>query len=223
MHRFTDDPRRTADEHYLGRDPLSGVSPSILEFVKTKAGRRIVDLGCGTGGYALMLQRAGFEVTGIDSNAAHVAATASLGVPTREVDGPLPFADRSVDTLIMIEVLEHVPDEEIEPLLEEVRRVVRTNVLLTVPDCGDVSKMRDVGLTCEHFLASDHVQFFTASSLGALLGQFFPKVDIVRGHPLLPHLLLPPPVRRPLSALYRLGVLRASLYSRLFVEARVDE
>ena len=41
MHRFTDDPRRTADQHYLGRDPLSGVSPSILEFVKRRAGHRI--------------------------------------------------------------------------------------------------------------------------------------------------------------------------------------
>src|SRR5204863_5941238 len=105
-------------------------------------------------------------------------AAASLGVPALAVDGALPLADRSVDTLMMIEVLEHVPDEAIGPLLEEVRRVVRTNVLVTVPDCGDVSRMREVGVTCEHFLASDHVQFFTASSLGALLGKFFPKVEI---------------------------------------------
>jgi len=222
MHRFTDDPRRTADRHYLGRDPMSGVSGSILEFVRARAGHRIVDLGCGTGGYALMLQRAGFEVTALDSNAEHVAAAASLGVPAFEVNGALPFADRSVDTLMMIEVLEHVPDDELAPLLEEVRRVVRKNVLVTVPDCGDVSRMRDVGVTCEHFLAADHVQFFTARSLGALLGKFFPKVEIVRGDPILPHLLLPSPVRRPLSALYRLGVLRPSLYSRLFVEARID-
>lgn len=222
MNRFTDDPRRTADRHYLNRDPMSGVSPSILEFVKTRAGRRIVDLGCGTGGYALMLQRAGFDVTALDSNAEHVAAAASLGVTAREVNGALPFADRSVDTLIMIEVLEHVPDADIESLLEEVRRVVRTNVLLTVPDCGDVSTLQPAGITCEHFLASDHVQFFTARSLSALLSRFFPKVEIVRGDPILPHLLLPRPVRRPLSALYRLGVLRPSLYQRLFVDARID-
>jgi SAM-dependent methyltransferase len=201
---------------------MSGVSGSILEFVKTRAGRRIVDLGCGTGGYALMLQRAGFEVTALDSNPAHVAAATTLGVPAFEVDGALPFADHSVDTVVMIEVLEHVPDEALAPLLEEVGRIVRTNVLLTVPDCGDVSRMRDVGVTLEHFLASDHVQFFTAGSLGALLSEFFPKVEIVRGDPILPHLLLPPLVRRPLSALYRLGLLRPSLYSRLFVEARID-
>lgn len=222
MRRYTDDPHRSADRHYLGRDPLSGVSGSILEFVKRRAGRRIVDLGCGTGGYALMLQRAGFEVTALDSNAEHVAAAANLGVPAKQVNGTLPLADHSVDTLVMIEVLEHVPDDQIEPLLAEIRRVARTNLLLTVPDCGDVSTLQSVSVTCEHFLASDHVQFFTAASLGALLGKFFRKVDIVRGDPILPHLLLPPPVRRPISGLYRLGVLRPSLYSRLFVEARID-
>lgn len=222
MHRFTDDPRRSADQHYLGRDPLSGVSATILEFVKARAGRHVVDLGCGTGGYAVMLQRAGFEVTALDSNPDHVAAAVRLGVPARQVDGPLPLADRSVDTVMMIEVLEHVPDETIASLLAEVRRVARTNVLLTVPDCGDVPRLQIAGVTCEHFLAADHVQFFTASSLGALLGTFFPRVEIIRGDPIQPHLLLPVPVRRPMSALYRLGVLRPSLFARLFVEARVD-
>jgi SAM-dependent methyltransferase len=222
MHQFTDDPRRTADAHYLGRDPMSGVSASILEFVKTRAGRQVLDLGCGTGGYAASLQRAGFEVTALDQNAAHVAVAASLGVPARHVDGPMPFADRSVDTVMMIEVLEHVPDEAIESLLADVRRVVRTNLLLTVPDCGDVPRLQGAGVTCEHFLAADHVQFFTARSLSALLGKFFPKVEIVRGDPMQPHLLLPPTVRRPISALYRAGLLRPSLYARLFAEARVD-
>lgn len=221
MPPVTDDPRRTADAHYLDRDPMSGVSASILEFVKARAGHRVVDLGCGTGGYAATLQRAGFEVTALDTNPAHVAAAARLGVQALLVDGPLPFADRSVDTVMMIEVLEHVPDEAIASLLEEVRRVVRTNLLLTVPDCGDVPELQEAGVTCEHFLAADHVQFFTARSMSALVGRFFPNVEIVRGDPMMPHLLLPPAVRRPISALYRMGVLRPSLYARLFVEARI--
>jgi len=100
--------------------------------------------------------------------------------------------------------------------------VVRTNLLLTVPDCGDVLRLQGAGVTCEHFLAADHIQFFTARSLSALLGKFFPKVEIVRGDPMHPHLLLPPPIRRPISALYRAGLLRPSLYARLFAEARVD-
>ena len=222
MPKFTDDPRRSADALYVDQDPESRVSSSILAFVRQRAGHHIIDFGCGTGGYASLLKETGFDVTAVDQNPAYVAATARLGVPARQVNRALPFPDRSFDTLMMIEVLEHVPDAEIESVLSEIRRVVRKNVLLTVPDCDDVAYLQSAGVTHEHFLAADHVQFFTKDTLQALLERFFPAVEIARGDPIRPHLLLPPVVRRPMSALYRLGVLRPSLYSRLFAEARVD-
>jgi SAM-dependent methyltransferase len=222
MHKFTDDPRRSAEALYVDQNPESRVSSSILAFVRARAGRRIIDFGCGTGGYAALLRQSGFDVTAVDQNPVYVAATASLGVPAERVNGALPFPDRAFDTLMMIEVLEHVSDDEIEAVLAEIRRVVRRNVLITVPDCEDVSALQRAGVTHEHFLAADHVQFFTKPKLQALLDRFFPAVEITRGDPILPHLLLPPIVRRPLSGLYRLGILRPSLYSRLFAEARVD-
>lgn len=220
MGRYTRDPRRTADEYYLGKDPFMGVSGSILAFVKARAGHSILDFGCGTGGYAAMLQQSGHDVTGVDSNPAHVAATASLGVPACEVHGALPYPDRSFDTLIMIEVLEHLPDEIIEDTLRETRRVARHNVLITVPNCEGSAELRAVGVTHEHYLASDHVQFFTRADLEAVLRSVFSDVRIERGDPGFPHLLLPAAVRRPLSGLRRLGLLPPSFYSRLFAEAR---
>ena len=222
MPRFTDDPRRSAEALYVDQNPESRVSSSILAFVRERAGRRIIDFGCGTGGYAALLRQSGFDVTAVDQNPVYVAATASLGVPAERVNGALPFPDRAFDTLMMIEVLEHVSDDDVEAVLADIRRVVRRNVLITVPDCEDVSALRRAGVTHEHFLAADHVQFFTKPKLQALLDRFFPAVEITRGDPILPHLLLPPIVRRPLSGLYRLGILRPSLYSRLFAEARVD-
>ena len=222
MPRFTDDPRRSAEALYVDQNPESRVSSSILAFVRARAGRRIIDFGCGTGGYAALLRQSGFDVTAVDQNPVYVAATASLGVPAERVNGALPFPDRAFDTLMMIEVLEHVSDDDVEAVLADIRRVVRRNVLITVPDCEDVSALQRAGVTHEHFLAADHVQFFTKPRLQALLDRFFPAVEITRGDPILPHLLLPPIVRRPLSGLYRLGILRPSLYSRLFAEARVD-
>jgi SAM-dependent methyltransferase len=222
MSRLTEDPRRSADRYYLDKDPLAGVSGSILEFLKARAGRTVLDLGCGTGGYAATLQAAGFQVTAIDSNPAHVAAAARLGVRALEAHGGLPLPDNCVDTVVLIEVLEHVPDEGIPAFLREIRRVARTNVLLTVPDCGDVSTLQPAGVTCEHFLADDHVQFFTSETLRHLLETTFPRVDISHGDPIFPHLLLPPIIRRPLTGLYRLGLLRPSLFTRLFAEARLD-
>jgi SAM-dependent methyltransferase len=222
MSRFTNDPRRSADQFYVGKDPAAGVSGSILEFVRAHAGHRVIDLGCGTGGLALHLQRLGFDVAAVDQNRTHVEIAASLGIPAQHVNGSLPFAEKSADTIVMIEVLEHVPDDAVEPLLKEVRRVARKNVLITVPDCEDVDALAPSNLTCEHFLAADHVQFFTRDRLRSLLDPFFPRVDIVRGDPVVPHLLLPPAIRKPLSVLWRAGFLRPRFYTRLFVEASVD-
>jgi SAM-dependent methyltransferase len=222
MGRFTHDPRRAADEYYLGKNPFTDVSRSILNFVKARAGQSILDFGCGTGGYAAMLQQSGHTVTGVDSNPAHVAATAALGVPARHVNGRLPFADRSFDTLVMIEVLEHLSDEVIEGVLAEARRVARKNVLITVPNCEGSTELRTVGVTHEHYLATDHVQFFTYADLEQVLRSVFPDVRIERGDPGYPHLLLPAAVRRPLTGLRRLGLLPPAFYSRLFAEARID-
>jgi SAM-dependent methyltransferase len=220
--RFTGDPRRNAETMYVDQHPEARVSDEILDFVRRRAGRTILDFGCGTGGYATRLKRSGFEVTAVDQNRDYVASAVRLGVTAQHVNGSLPFADRSFDTLIMIEVLEHLDDDVIERVLTDVRRVVRKNVLITVPDCGDIDRLHEAAVTPDHILATDHAQFFTAPELDALLSRFFPKVRIRRGDPILPHLLMPPAVRRPLSALYRLGVLKPTLYSRLYAEARVD-
>jgi SAM-dependent methyltransferase len=220
--RFTGDPRRNAETLYVDQNPDAGVSAAILDFVRQRAGQRILDFGCGTGGYAARLQQVGFDVTAVDRNREYVASAARLGVTAQHVNGSLPFADRSFDTLIMIEVLEHLDDEIIERVLTDVRRVVRKNVLITVPDCEDIDRLHVAAVAPDHVLATDHAQFFTERELRALLTRFFPSVEIRRGDPILPHLLMPAAVRRPLSALYRLGLLRPTLYSRLYAEARVD-
>ena len=223
MGRFTHDPRRAADAYYLGKDPFAGVSGSILEFVKTRAGHSIIDFGCGTGGYAAMLQRSGFEVTGVDSNPAHVAAAASLGVPARDVDGALPFADRSVDTLIMIEVLEHLPDDAIE----SVSRGTATRRAQERPDYRPELRRRfhrapRRGRHARTLSGDRSRAVLHARRPGDAARPVLSDVRVERGDPGFPHLLLPAALRRPLTGLRRLGLLPPSYYSRLFAEARVD-
>ena len=62
------------DRLYAGKD-YSGECDLIERVVPRPVGRapRILDLGCGTGGHALMLARRGFEVVGVDLSASMVA------------------------------------------------------------------------------------------------------------------------------------------------------
>jgi hypothetical protein len=121
----------------------------------------------------------------------------------------------------MLEVLEHIPDDGILATLSEVRRVTRGNFLVTVPDNTQYQTLVNSEFLFGHYRAVDHIQFFTEDSLRRLLERYFARVTVARGDGLLPHTLLPVYVRKPLSVLYRLRLLKPTIFSRLFAEATV--
>lgn len=220
---ITVDPRiNTGAGFYLtSHDPRRAACRHFLTFVKENAaGRTLLDLGCGVGSYAYELQAEGYEVAAVEPNPKYVEVAKSIGVNAVCGPGPtLPFPDGAFDTTYMLEVLEHIPGDDPLPLLAEVRRVTRGNLLVTVPDNSQYGTLVGCEFLYGHYRAVDHVQFFTPESLHRLLAQFFPRVSITRGDPLFPHQLLPAVVRKPLSLLYRLGVLRPTIFSRLFAVA----
>jgi len=218
---YTRDPRVNTGVDLAELDQLAHVSLDIVTFIRSRAGRHVLDFGCGTGGYSYRLQELGFDVTAADIYPHYVELSRRLGVNAVQAEPDhLPFPDQAFDTVFLVEVLEHIPDANIPAVLGEARRVARGNVLLTVPDCTQHEELVRQEFLFGHFRAVDHVQFFTADTLDALLRRFFPEVQVRRGEPLFPHRLLPPVVRRPLSLLYRLGLLKPTIFSRLYAEAR---
>lgn len=200
-----------------------------LDFCKKHASKRVLDLGCATGVYCLELAKAGYECVGADINAEYVKAARARGVDAHHIEGPLPFADKSFDSVVMIEVLEHARDPE--ALLKEVRRVGRKNVIITVPDCGGFEKLKSGGLIYAHFLELDHVNFFTKDSLERLLKQYFTKVTVTQELPLAPWLLSETKIqplgilalllRKAVSLFVRLGLFRPKYYTCLFAVAEI--
>jgi SAM-dependent methyltransferase len=86
-------------------------------------GARVVDLGCGVGIYTAQMQAAGARAVGleIDWPRAREARAGGLAV-VAAVGEALPFADGTVDTLLLHEVLEHVASDR--QTAREVTRVL---------------------------------------------------------------------------------------------------
>lgn len=138
---------------------------------------RVIDVGCGLGSYGRGLLADGYDWIGAEVDASDCAELARLGLPHRQVDGrTLPFADAAFDAALCLEVLEHIADPR--EFLREVRRVAPRQLIVSVPNCELLGYLWDHLATPWHMLEADHKNFFTRWSLGALLRDFYPHVEL---------------------------------------------
>lgn len=100
-------------------------------------GRTILDVGCGDGALTRLLAREGAQAIGIDINETQLArARAAEPVPgARYAEGrgeALPAADASVDAVVYMNALHHVPREHISAALQEAARALKPGGTLLV-------------------------------------------------------------------------------------------
>lgn len=170
----SDRPRNT-NNWYDTVDPLAVVDRSLVEFVHKNAGHKILDLGCGVGGYSHHLNELGHSCRALDINPSYVQTARMLGVDATVYDGKIiPLDDKSVDTVIAIEVLEHVIDPT--SIVKEIARVAKISLIASVPNC--TGTFGDAPVVFNHMLDTDHKSFFTIESFKELLSKEFPHVDV---------------------------------------------
>lgn len=111
---------------------------AVVSFLSPLEGRRILDVGTGTGRAAIALARRGAQVTGVDASQEmlQVAERRALdaGVHVSFVRGDvhhLQFADRSVDDVVCLRVLMHTPDWRRS--LAELCRVADRRIVIDYP------------------------------------------------------------------------------------------
>lgn len=112
--------------------------PVVERLVGDVSGRRILDVGCGTGRWSFRLAAAGADVTGIDfstgmlDKALAKPGAADIRFVQHDLANPLPFEDDAFDGIVCCLVLEHVA--ELGPVLLEMRRVCRPDGFIVISD-----------------------------------------------------------------------------------------
>jgi SAM-dependent methyltransferase len=211
---------RDSRSWYLDVDPMSQVDYALVDFVHARGGRRLLDLGCGTGGYAKALGERGHDVLGLEVNPGYARVARELGVRVEVYDGgALPLDDGAFDTVMLLEVLEHV--ERPAELLAEARRVASRNVLASTPNC--TQSFHPVPIEFSHMLDVDHRHRFTLDSLRELFGSVFDEFTVEQAAPLdsmIAGLVVARPLRPLQRTLERLGVARPRFWSRLLAQGR---
>ncbi len=152
------------------------VSPEKLALVDRWAeGETVLDVGCGAGLVCLHLAQLGKTVIGIEPNYAgaepHGWRLIRASVP------PISLPDKSVDTAVLFDVLEHIDDDE--ALLAELQRVTRTRLILSVPS-NDDGELPRYGLCLLHHIDKTHRREYALKTLEALLSKYGFKVRLAQ-------------------------------------------
>jgi len=122
----------------IGKYLLRAQESLLLEALAPVAGRRVLDVGTGTGRAAIGLARAGASVVGLDysaemlrvarTRASEVGVSLELGIADAHA---LPVSDRSVDAAVSLRVLMHAIDWR--TCVGELCRVARWRVVVDFP------------------------------------------------------------------------------------------
>lgn len=107
--------------------------PIIAKYLRR--GETLLDIGCGDGtGIAYLAARTGVICVGVDISSVAVEMARSKGVEARVADVTAPdfVPDRTYDTILISEVLEHIPEPE--RVVARVRDSVGQRLILTFPN-----------------------------------------------------------------------------------------
>ena len=152
---------KTYNEYLQGRS-LKGyiykkwlLYPRIVRYLNGK----LLDFGCGIGDF-LAYRR---DSVGVDSNQYSVNVCLQRGLDARYIkDKRLPFLDRHFSSVVMDNVIEHIPCQGVKDVIQELLRVLIPGGDLLIGIPGPRGYATD----------DDHKCFYTESDLVKLMEKF---------------------------------------------------
>lgn len=130
----------------------------------------IVDLGCGNGVVTNRLAKNQW-VVGLDRSQTALQSVTAIRV-NASIDF-LPFSYQAFDFVLVSEVLEHLPESVLKASVNEIQRICKEYLLVTVPNDEYLPKNYLKCPECAHvFNASYHLHSFDKEKLLSLFPQY---------------------------------------------------
>lgn len=144
-------------------------------------GRRVLDFGCGRGDLLAYLLEAGAVASGLEFSAdsaelarGRLAGCAGFGGVELAQGLPSGLADGSFDVVLLVEVVEHLLDDQFAPTLAEVARLLVPggSVVVTTPNAEDLAAARIFCPDCGAvFHPWQHQRSLSSQSIAALMAE----------------------------------------------------
>ncbi len=175
----------TDDQYFSAR-----YGKQIIDYVELhlELRGRVIDYGCGPGFLIRELLERGISCEGLDFSKESVKEVNSqfgdhaLFRGAQEINTfPSSVPDGSVDIVFAVEVLEHLLDDQLEPTLRELYRLLKPggHIVITAPNNEDLGLHTVVCPDCgAMFHRWQHVRSFSAQSLKALMNK--PGFDVTK-------------------------------------------
>lgn len=142
---------------------------------------KVLDFGCGPGFMLDKLRALGarWVYTGIDFSSASISALRTKGIGTSLFEAgihvtelPSQLPNRTFDVVLIIEVIEHLSDNELFATLTEARRLLKPggHIVVTTPNNEDLSLLSRFCPACGAvFHQWQHVRSWTNDTVSTLL------------------------------------------------------
>ncbi len=143
-----------------------------LEAVEAVPFSSLLDVGCGDGRFLREIRRrhGNADLLGVDYSPRAIALARAFNpdIDYQNIDITASTLDRRYDVITLIEVLEHIPPEDVQPFLAAITRNLADGgrFIMTVPHANKT-------------VSAKHYQHFTGATLRKALAPHFRQTDIV--------------------------------------------
>lgn len=166
--------------------PGEAHKPIVDFLLREVRGKSVLDIGGGRGAYSQELVKAGFDAIVADINPESLKVAEANGLSTRLLQEGESVGEGVADTVMLIEVLEHVPDPK--AFLQSAVAAARKRVLFTLPCTDDFETLFALGLSYAHIAVSDHLWHFSYREMKEMLDSLGRPYRLEMGDFLFPHM-----------------------------------